>query len=105
MDDFSVAQMQLSAWFKALGHPARIAILQQLATRQTCVCGELVEDLPLAQSTVSQHLRVLKEAGLIHGSSDGPRSCYCLDGAALRRVRAEVESLLADLVGAPGCGC
>lgn len=64
---------------KALGHPARVAIVRILLRKESCVCGEIVEELPLAQSTVSQHLKQLKEAGLIRGEVDGPRVCYCLE--------------------------
>ncbi len=81
--DFSDADLRLSDLARALAHPARVAILRTLAQRGTCICGELVEVLPLAQSTVSQHLRELKEAGLIVGEVDGPRSCYCLNEQAL----------------------
>ena len=94
---------RLAAWAKALSHPARIRILQVLARRETCVCGQIVEELPLAQSTVSEHLRVLKSAGLISGRVDGPRSCYCLDRDQLRRVRAEMDELLCSLDGASDC--
>ncbi len=86
-DVFTAEDQQLAQLAKALGHPARIAILRILAQRQACVCGELVELMPLAQATVSQHLRELKEAGLIRGNIDGPRVCYCLDAAGLRRLR------------------
>ena len=92
-------------WAKALGHPARVAILQILARRQTCICGEIVEDLPLAQSTVSQHLRVLQEAGLIKGEVDGPRSCYCIDAGQIRHLKADLGQLIDSLEGATGCGC
>ena len=81
--DFSTEDLRLADVAKALGHPARIAILRILAKRGTCICGELVEDLPLAQSTVSQHLKALKAVGLVEGEVDGPRSCYCLNGKAL----------------------
>jgi DNA-binding transcriptional ArsR family regulator len=77
-DDFPNRDLQLSEWCKALAHPARIAILRTLATKKECICGDLVIDLPLAQSTVSQHLKALKEAGLIQGEVDGPRSKYCV---------------------------
>ena len=100
-----VSDEEIAAWFKALGHPARLAILHTLAARQTCVCGEIVEELPLAQSTVSQHLKVLREVGFVQGFSDGPRSCYCLNGDTLRRARAGIERLLSTLEGACGCGC
>jgi ArsR family transcriptional regulator len=85
---------RLAAACKALSHPARLAILETLARRGNCICGEIVEVLPLSQATVSQHLKVLKEAGLIRGETDGPRSCYCLDGAALRRLRTDLEQTL-----------
>ena len=71
----------------ALGHPARVAIVRFLKQKGVCICGEIVDMLPLAQSTVSQHLKTLKEAGLITGETDGPRTCYCLNPAALDRVR------------------
>jgi ArsR family transcriptional regulator len=93
----------LAAWAKALAHPARIAILEVLARRNACVCGEIVDELPLAQSTVSQHLKVLKDAGIITGRIDGPRSCYCLDQDAVRRVRAALDQLMERLQGADGC--
>ena len=99
----SHVDQQIASWSKALSHPARIAILRILARRQTCLCGEIVEGLPLAQSTVSQHLKVLKEAGLITGEVDGPRSCYCIEPGALRRLRAELDELLAGLERATGC--
>lgn len=78
---------------KALGHPARVQILRILIAKNACVCGELVDELPLAQSTVSQHLKVLKEAGLIRGDVDGPRVCYCVEPRTLRRLRALVGGL------------
>ncbi len=77
----------------ALGHPARVAILRFLREKGVCICGEIVEVLPLAQSSVSQHLKTLKEAGLVQGETDGPRSCYCLNPAALDRLRALLGEL------------
>lgn len=73
------------AW--ALAHPARVRLFRLLLARKTCVCGELVEAMPLAQSTVSQHLKILREAGLIQGEIDGPKVCYCIDPAGLRRLK------------------
>jgi ArsR family transcriptional regulator len=70
-----------------------VVILRILAQRESCVCGELVEALPLAQSTVSQHLKVLKEAGLIRGEVDGPRVCYCIEPRALRRLKVLVAGM------------
>lgn len=87
------ANEELAAFAKALGHPARVQIMRLLARRTACICGDIVEELDLAQSTVSQHLKVLKEAGLIHGEVDGPRVCYCAEPRALRRIRALIGSL------------
>lgn len=87
------ADEELAALAKALGHPARIQILRLLCRRTSCICGDIVEELPLAQSTVSQHLKVLKDAGLVQGTIDGPRVCYCLNPRTLRRLRALVSAL------------
>jgi ArsR family transcriptional regulator len=87
------ADEELAMLAKALGHPARVQIVRLLVRREACVCGDIVEELPLAQSTVSQHLKVLKEAGLIRGDIDGPRVCYCVEPRALRRLKALVGSL------------
>ncbi len=87
------ADALLARLAKALGHPARIAIIRLLARREACICGEIVAELPLAQSTVSQHLKVLKEAGLVRGEVDGPRVCYCLEPETLTLFRALVSSL------------
>lgn len=80
---------------KALGHPARIAILKILANRNTCFCGDITEVLPLAQSTVSQHLKALKSAGLITGEIEGVRTCYCLNPEGIK----ELNTLLSELSG------
>lgn len=87
----------LAAACKALAHPARLAILQTLAQRGTCICGEIVEVMPLSQATVSQHLKVLKEAGLITGAVDGPRSCYCIDTATVGELREALGRLFGTL--------
>ncbi len=84
---------RLAELAKALGHPARVQILRLLIDRTSCICGDIVEVLPLAQSTVSQHLKVLKEAGLIQGEIDGPRVCYCVQPAALAELKALVAGL------------
>ena len=77
--EFTKTQNDLAAMTKALGHPARIAILQHLIKTKSCVCGDIVDELPLSQSTVSQHLKELKKVGLIKGDIDGPSVCYCID--------------------------
>lgn len=87
------ADEELAALAKAVGHPARVQILRLLARKAACVCGDIVEELPLAQSTVSQHLKVLKNAGLIRGDVDGPRVCYCIEPRTLRRFRALVGGM------------
>ncbi len=78
---------------KALGHPARIAILKILADRSTCFCGDITDILPLAQSTISQHLKALKSAGLIKGELEGVRTCYCLNPSGI----SELQKLLSEL--------
>jgi ArsR family transcriptional regulator len=87
------ADDEIATLCKAIGHPARVQILRLLARREECICGDIVDELPLAQSTVSQHLKVLKEAGLIRGEIDGPRVCYCIEPRTLRRLKALVGSL------------
>ncbi len=87
------ADEELAALAKAIGHPARVQILRILVRRSSCVCGDIVDELPLAQSTVSQHLKVLKEAGLIRGEVDGPRVCYCIEPRALRRLKVLVAGM------------
>jgi DNA-binding transcriptional ArsR family regulator len=79
LEEFTVRDNRVARYAKALAHPARIAILKFLIRERTCVCGDIVDELPLSQSTVSQHLKELKEAGLIQGEIDGPRVCYCID--------------------------
>lgn len=87
------ADDELAVLAKALGHPARVRILRLLTRKNTCICGDIVEELDLAQSTVSQHLKVLKQAGLIRGEVDGPRVCYCIEPRELRRLKALVGGL------------
>jgi ArsR family transcriptional regulator len=94
---FSKKEQDLAAFAKAIAHPARIAILKVLAQKNECICGEIVEVLPLAQSTVSQHLKELKDAGLIDGSVDGPRSCYCINWKAFEKFNAEFNGLFHKL--------
>jgi ArsR family transcriptional regulator len=84
---------ELAGLAKAIAHPVRLQIIRFLSGRSTCFCGEIVEQLPLAQSTVSEHLRILKEAGLIKGEIDGPRVCYCLEPKSMARLRILIDSL------------
>lgn len=89
-EDFARKEISLADFAKALAHPARIAILTTLAQKRECICGDLVVDLPLAQSTVSQHLKALKEIGLIKGTVDGPRSRYCIDWKVFERYQCQM---------------
>lgn len=100
-DQFKKADVRLAEIAKALSHPARIAILRELARRSECVCGQIVELIPLAQSTVSQHLKELKEIGMIKGEIDGPRSCYCIDSQKMN----ELTALLGDFLQTVNCAC
>lgn len=88
--------------FRALANPTRFQIVQSLAERGECIVGDLVLQLPVAQSTVSEHLKVLREAGIVRGTVDGSNRCYCLDPDALHALRLVIESLEARL---QACGC
>jgi DNA-binding transcriptional ArsR family regulator len=96
-EEFTQKEQDLAAFAKALSHPARIAILKVLAQRNECICGEIVDVLPLAQSTVSQHLKELKNAGLIDGVIDGPRSCYYINWKAFEKFNTSFSSLFIKL--------
>ena len=89
----SSRDLDLAGLSKALGHPVRVAIVRMLTVQGECVCGDIVSRLPLAQATVSQHLKVLKQAGLIRGEIDPPRVCYCIDPEAVKRFKALVQEL------------
>ncbi len=78
---------------KALAHPARVTIVRMLIERASCVCGEIVGELPLAQSTVSQHLKILKQSGLVQGDIDGPKVCYCINKKMLKLLQTLVSGL------------
>ncbi len=82
------ADEELAKLAKAIGHPARVRIVRMLSRKEARVCSQIVDELPLAQSTVSEHLRILKEAGLVRSSQDGPRVGYCIDFNGLRRLKA-----------------
>lgn len=94
----SEENLDLANWLRALAHPARLKILRALASHDTCHCGEIVRGLPLAQSTVSEHLRILREAGLVHLRQNGARACYCVDRAELRKLIEELNRLLVPIV-------
>lgn len=94
---FSKREQELADLAKALSHPARIAILKVLAQRNECMCGDIVEELPLAQSTVSQHLKELKNAGLIQGTIDGVKSCYCINWKTFEKFNKDMGFLFNQL--------
>lgn len=94
---FATDQNRLASYARAIAHPARVAILQTLGERTSCICGEIVDVMPLAQSTVSQHLKELKDAGLIKGEIEGPRSCYCLDHGHLREMAGLLQEFFEEI--------
>jgi len=102
-EEFTKSQNDLAVITKALGHPARIAILQFLIKARSCVCGDIVDVLPLSQSTVSQHLSELKKAGLIKGDIDGPSVCYCIDQRAWEKARKVIGDLFESYQGQECC--
>ncbi|MBJ6116713.1 winged helix-turn-helix transcriptional regulator [Pontibacter sp. BT310] len=93
---FKAADLTLAAYAKALAHPARVAILRILLERSSCICGDIVDELPLSQSTVSQHLKELKEAGLIKGDIDGKKVCYCIDENAWKHAQLLMQKMFAS---------
>jgi ArsR family transcriptional regulator, arsenate/arsenite/antimonite-responsive transcriptional repressor len=87
-------EVRLATMLKALGNPVRFSIMQYLANRQMCITGDIVEFTTLAQSTVSQHLKVLREAGLIEGEIDGPATCYCINPEGLQFLKDQIDNWL-----------
>jgi ArsR family transcriptional regulator, arsenate/arsenite/antimonite-responsive transcriptional repressor len=94
---FSARQNKIADLAKALAHPARIAILEFLARQDACVCGDIVNELPLSQATVSQHLAELKRIGLINGEIEGPRVCYCINKKAWTDAKHLLSQFLVDV--------
>lgn len=99
---YSAREAAVARYAKALSHPARVAILELLLRRCTCYCGNIVEELPIAQSTVSQHLRELKEAGLIRGRIEGTSVCYCIDEKEWSKARKTLSDLFERFEGVDG---
>jgi DNA-binding transcriptional ArsR family regulator len=92
--NYSEEELLIAKFAKALSHPARVAIIKLLLEKQSCICGDIVEDLPIAQSTVSQHLKELKESGLIKGNIDGASICYCVDTDVLQKANDILNKVL-----------
>lgn len=95
-EEFTVRDNKLAAYAKAMAHPARIAILQLLIKKQACICGAIVDELPLSQSTVSQHLKELKNSGLIKGDIEGAKTCYCIDEKEWQLAMQYLNNLFAS---------
>ncbi len=93
-ESFSDLQNRLADYFKVLGHPARIAILEHLVNANSCICGDLVDVLPLSQATVSQHLKELKQAGLIKGEISGTSVCYCINAEKWQEVKSFLNEFM-----------
>ena len=100
---FTGEQNRLATMLKAMAHPARIAILQYIIKANTCVCGSLVDELGLAQATISQHLKELKNAGLIQGTIEGVSTCYCIDPKAWKLLREELNIFMASCAEPGNC--
>lgn len=101
--EFSIKDNKLAKYTKALAHPARIAILKLLIKKQTCICGDIVDELPLSQSTVSQHLKELKESGLIKGDIEGVKVCYCIDEKEWETAKMQLSALFESYTSKPKC--
>ncbi|MFQ3214339.1 MAG: ArsR family transcriptional regulator [Marivirga sp.] len=100
---FTQEQNALASWTKVMGHPARIAILQHLIKLNACVCGDLVDEIGLAQATISQHLKVLKETGLIKGDISGTSVCYCINQNKWREMKHIVSQFIGQDISKMNC--
>ncbi len=94
LDEFTVRDNRIARYAKALAHPARVAIVRLLISKRSCVCGDIVDELPLSQSTVSQHLKELKAAGLIKGDIEGSTVCYCIDTHVWNLAKSSLGQLM-----------
>lgn len=92
-EEFTLKDNLIANYAKALAHPARIAILRFLIQKQSCICGDIVDELPLSQSTVSQHLKELKQSGLIQGDIEGAKVCYCIDEKEWKKAKERMDQL------------
>jgi len=102
-DSYSDNQVKIAELCKAIAHPARVAIVKHLIERDECVCGDLVDELPLSQSTVSQHLKELKKVGLIQGTVSGPSVCYCLNEDVWNQFSNEMGSFFTEILTEKNC--
>mgnify|MGYP003596446450 CR=1 FL=1 len=102
-EEFTVRDNKIAKYAKALAHPARVAILQLLIKKQACICGDIVDELPLSQSTVSQHLKELKEAGLIKRDIEGVKVCYCIDEKEWENAKNYINDLFSSYTNKNKC--
>ncbi len=102
-EEFTIKDNKIAKYAKALAHPARVAILQLLIKKQACICGDIVDELPLSQSTVSQHLKELKEAGLIKGDIEGAKVCYCIDEKEWEHAKTYLNTLFESYTNKNKC--
>jgi DNA-binding transcriptional ArsR family regulator len=102
-EEFTIKDNKIAKYAKALAHPARVAILQLLIKKQACICGDIVDELPLSQSTVSQHLKELKEVGLIKGDIDGAKMCYCIDEKEWENAKMYLNNLFDSYTSKAKC--
>ena len=102
-EHFTDEQNQLANMAKALGHPARVAIIEYLLKVNACICGDIVNELPLAQPTVSQHLKELKTAGIIKGTIEGTAICYCIDETAIEHLQSYFQNISSTLINKKAC--
>jgi len=96
---FTDQQKRIAELTKALGHPARVAILMHLLKNNACVCGDIVEEIPLAQSTISQHLKALKKVGIIHGEVEGAKTCYCINPKVWQEMQGVLGQFFRTFTG------
>lgn len=101
--DYTQEQIEMATLARALGHPARIAIMDYLASVDTCICGDIVDELPLAQSTVSQHLKELRNAGLIQGTIEGNAICYCINQETVKRFKDYIRLFSSVIIEEKTC--
>ena len=102
-EEFTLKDNRIAKYAKALAHPARIAILQHIIKQNACICNDLVEELGLAQATISQHLKELKNIGIIKGNIEGTSVCYCIDENVWQQVKKELNTFFVDNVGVDKC--
>jgi len=101
--DYCTKEIAIAKYAKALSHPARVAIINLLLKKQTCICGDIVDELPLSQSTVSQHLKELKQSGLIKGDIDGVSVCYCIDEKEWTKAKSTLANMFETTVAKNKC--